>query len=107
MSTRTTATDAGQPAVDGPAAGVAAFVLGREPIRAELFGPDQLRLRAAEVAAASTAVDYRSGRRLLDQIDRDARILRNTHREIAAAAAGGEPIIGAAEWLLDNFHIIK
>src|SRR5215207_9937059 len=106
MTPRSTATEAGQPDGIRPDGVLDGFILSREPIRAALFGPDQLRERAGDVAHAAKGVAYRSGRHLPDQVDRDARVLRAAHRQIAAAAANREPITGAAEWLLDNFHII-
>ncbi len=100
MHIPSTATGGGQPDSAG-------FLQGREPIRGELLGPDQLRQRAAEVARAAALVDYRPGRQLSAQLQRNASTLDNAHRQIAAAAANHESITGAAEWLLDNFHIVS
>src|SRR5690606_5825445 len=32
--------------------------------------------------------------------------LRRAYRTLAAGAAGGVPVNAAAEWLLDNFHLV-
>lgn len=82
------------------------YVFGRDPIRAELFGPERLEAWAAEVAATSKVVNFASGRKLLDNIERDSQSLRDAHHRIASASAAQEPLSGAADWLLDNFHII-
>src|SRR5437764_12076092 len=68
-----------------PATLPGAFAFGRGTIRGELFGPEGLRAWAAEIARASTRVAFTSGRTLLDNIARDSRILREAHRQIAAA----------------------
>ncbi len=106
MTTPTTARMPGSPDAPPPAGQPGGYVLGRGPIRGELLGPDRLRARALEIAAASPAKPSRSGRELLAHIDRDNRILRAAHEQIAAASARREPVTGTAEWLLDNFHII-
>jgi cyclic beta-1,2-glucan synthetase len=41
------------------------------------------------------------------QIDRDEAALQGAHRQITAAYARREAVSGAAEWLLDNFHIVR
>jgi cyclic beta-1,2-glucan synthetase len=84
------------------------YVFGRGPIRGEILGLDRLRARAADIAGASADVGGRvaGAESLLAHLDRDSRILRETHDQITAAYAGREPVTGAAEWLLDNFHII-
>ena len=103
MTTPTTADDPGAAPTIGHAG---PYALSRGPIRGELLGPDHLRARAGEIARASAAKTSNSGRELFDHIDRDARILRTAYEQIAAASAQRERITGAAEWLLDNFHII-
>ncbi len=78
------------------------------PIRAEIFGLQRfaqhgrslgLTHRAAETSAhAATFVP-----RLKDNI----RALRQAHRYIGEQASTGYDISPAAEWLLDNFHLIE
>jgi cyclic beta-1,2-glucan synthetase len=89
-------------------AGKGTFAVCRDPIRGELLGPDRLRAHAAEVARTSADASLRPPRKadLLDQINHDTRALREAHRQIVGRNARREPISGAAEWLLDNFHII-
>ncbi len=84
-----------------------AFALGREPIRAELFGPEGLEARARQIARASARVVHTTGRHLLARLGQDAHTLQAAHERLAAAFAGREPLTGEAEWFLDNYHIIS
>src|SRR6202000_1571191 len=77
------------------------------PIRSELFSLERLEQHAASLAAAQQ-VEPRIGRgkpiapRLYD----NTRVLIQAYREIVKAARNAQPITPAAEWLLDNFHIV-
>ncbi len=78
------------------------------PIRAELFSAEQLE-QFAGALAAEQAVSPRKwgGRRLLPRLRENARSLLRSHREIAAASREASTISPAAEWLLNNFHIVE
>jgi len=45
--------------------------------------------------------------RLLRNLADDARVLRHAYRLLAGDVRRGEPIAPAAEWLLDNFHLVE
>ena len=82
--------------------------LGREePIRAEIFGAERLDAEAARIAAEHKRIARfpRRGlvRRRLEESDSQ---LRAIHASIVAGARGGETISPAAEWFLDNFHLV-
>jgi len=82
--------------------------LGREePIRGEIFGPDRLEIEAERLAAEHREVARfrRRGilRRRLEESDVE---LRAIHESIVAGSRRGEPISPAAEWFLDNFHLV-
>jgi cyclic beta-1,2-glucan synthetase len=85
------------------------YATTRRPIRGEIFGPEGLRLRAVQVAraSASAVLGYGKSGDFFRQIDRDELALHGAHQQITTAYAGRESISGAAEWLLDNFHIIR
>jgi len=78
-----------------------------DPIRAELFGIERLEQHAESLAAAQ-AVMKRSGRgqRLLQRVEHNGRVLRESYRVIANAIREERAITPAAEWLVDNFHVV-
>ncbi len=79
-----------------------------EPIRAELFGIERLEEHAQSLAAAQrVAPASRRGRRLLPRLEDNGRVLLESYRAIAKAIHEERAIIPAAEWLVDNFHIVE
>jgi cyclic beta-1,2-glucan synthetase len=79
-----------------------------EPIRSEIFGVERLEQHAESLARAQR-VDPRPRRRgvaLLTRFEENARILRGAYAALAEAAQREQAISPAAEWLIDNFHII-
>ena len=79
-----------------------------ELIRAELFGIERLEAHAASLAAAQpvalrTASRHSLGARLRD----NESILLSAYRAIAASVGDGRLITPAAEWLLDNYHVVE
>src|SRR5213593_862870 len=78
-----------------------------EPIRAELFGIERLEQHAQSLAAAQRVMsESGQGRRLLPRVLENGRVLRDAHRVIAKAIREGRAIAPAAEWLVDNFHVV-
>ncbi|MFN2384344.1 MAG: glycosyl transferase, partial [Gemmatimonadota bacterium] len=78
-----------------------------EPIRAELFGVERLEQHATTLAAAQTAdLRPRPGYRLLAALEENARILQSAYTALTDAVQRDETISPAAEWLIDNFHIV-
>src|SRR6266487_1240266 len=75
------------------------------PIRAELFGIERLEQHAASLAAAQRVTSGR-GRRLLPRVEDNGRVLRESYRVIANAIREERVITPAAEWLVDNFHVV-
>lgn len=77
------------------------------PIRAELFSVERLEQHAESLAAAQqVAAQPGRGRRLDKRLYDNTRVLTETYRAVVAAAAAHQAITPAAEWLLDNFHIV-
>lgn len=79
-----------------------------EPIRAELFGIDRFREHGQSLARSQTIATrpiavYSVVRRLRD----NAATLANAYVELCEAVAANQPITPAAEWLIDNFHLIE
>src|SRR6476660_2248012 len=73
----------------------------------ELLGIEPLEEHARRLAALLTVSHRRSrGRTELKRLREHTRALRETYTSLADDAARGEPSSPAAEWLLDNFHIV-
>ena len=48
----------------------------------------------------------RRPRRFLPRLQENARVLRRAYLVLAADVRRGKPVAPAAEWLLDNFHLV-
>jgi len=78
-----------------------------EPIRAELFSLERLEQHAESLAAAQTVTSEVSrGRPLIPRVVDNGRVLLESYRLIARAIQEEHAITPAAEWLVDNFHIV-
>ncbi|MBB6251101.1 GH36-type glycosyl hydrolase domain-containing protein [Nitrospirillum iridis] len=78
------------------------------PIRAELFSVERLEDHARSLAAAQ-AVTARAaaGRPLATRLADNAATLLAAHRTLVKAAEAGDAITPAAEWLIDNYHLVE
>ncbi len=77
------------------------------PIRAELFGIELLEQHAESLAAAQQIMDDSGqARPLLPRVEDNGRVLRETYRVTAKAIREERAITPAAEWLVDNFHVV-
>ncbi|MEX2547052.1 MAG: glucoamylase family protein, partial [Chloroflexota bacterium] len=78
-----------------------------EPILAELFSVERLEQHAQTLAAAQTVTDSpRRGRAVRPRIAENGRVLLASYRVLARAIKDERSITPAAEWLVDNFHIV-
>ena len=78
-----------------------------EPIRAELFGIERLEQHAESLALAQQVMgEPGKGRPLLPRVHDNGRVLREAYRLIAEAIREERAIVPAAEWLVDNFHVV-
>ena len=81
---------------------------GEEAIRGELYGSDRLEACLGHLANASRLKPAPAHvRPLLDRFEENCRLLTDAHSRIAAAIERREHFGTDAEWLLDNFHIVK
>ncbi len=79
-----------------------------ELIRAELFSAERLEQHGESLAAAQSVSKRTLGTRALAPRLRDnSRVLLAAHRAIAKAIAEGRAITPAAEWLVDNYHVVE
>jgi len=68
---------------------------------------ERLEQHAQSLAAAQLTTEKPSrGRNLLARVDDNARVLLASYRAIAETVREKKEITPAAEWLLDNFHIV-
>ncbi len=79
-----------------------------EVIRAEIFSAERLEQHAASLAAAQSVTTRPVAVRPLTARLRDNhRALLDAHRAIAKSIAAGGAITPAAEWLVDNYHVVE
>jgi cyclic beta-1,2-glucan synthetase len=76
------------------------------PIRAELFSVERLEQHAESLAAAQRIALKPRHRRLAQRLNENTRILIEAYRTLAKATNERQPITPAAEWFLDNFHLV-
>src|SRR5207249_1958546 len=81
----------------------------QKPLRAELLSIERLEERARALAASFTLArdPRRKARPFFSRLEDNARVLRKAYRVLADDVHGGEFVPPAAEWLLDNFHLIE
>jgi cyclic beta-1,2-glucan synthetase len=78
-----------------------------EPIRAELFSSERLEQHGESLAAAQrVTATPRKGRPLLPRVLDNGRVLLRSYRAIAQAIREERAITPAAEWLVDNYHLV-
>ena len=77
------------------------------PLRAEVFGVEQLGRHALAVARSHRLSPRRSGGRLLARLIDNERVLQETYAALGAAVTREQRTTPASEWLLDNFYLIE
>src|SRR4051812_36093461 len=78
------------------------------PFRDELLGIERLEERSLSLAATLT-IDpnpHRRARNIFPRFNDNTRVLREAYAILADDVRTGQFITSAAEWLLDNFHLI-
>ena len=84
------------------------FAQFEEPIRAELFSAERLEQHAQTLAAAQTVTKNPADEcALVPRVRENGRVLQEAHALIGDAARQQRAITPAAEWLLDNFHVVE
>ncbi|MCX2863272.1 carbohydrate-binding protein [Paucibacter sp. PLA-PC-4] len=78
------------------------------PIRAELFGPQRFAQHGRSLGDTHQATRGGAGAAsFFPRLRSNISVLRQARHYIGAQAASGYDISPAAEWLLDNFHLIE
>ncbi|MEO8074513.1 MAG: hypothetical protein ABI686_14850, partial [Acidobacteriota bacterium] len=79
-----------------------------EPIRAELFSVERLEQFAVWLAGEQKEVfKPKLFPKLLPRLEDNGKVLISAYRSLAEAISDERAISPAAEWLVDNFHIIE
>jgi len=92
----------------GLAKSAASLWYGDEPIREEFFGIERLENHARSLARAQ-AIDSapKRGVSLNDRLADNEHRLRQAFQMTMQGIRAGMPITPAAEWLVDNFHLVE
>ena len=78
------------------------------PVRDELFGEERLMQHARSLAGAQFILERpSSGPSLTARLKDNAHHLLRAYETTVTAAGNGEAITPAAEWLLDNYHLVE
>jgi cyclic beta-1,2-glucan synthetase len=78
------------------------------PIRAELFSVERLEEHARSLAAAQAITPGERDRpSLAKRLAENEAVLVAAYRDVAEAVDMGAAITPAAEWLIDNFHVVE
>ena len=78
-----------------------------QPVRAELFSVERLEQYAQTLAADHNVVRKKGRAQLLPRLESNGRKLVAAYRVLVEAIRNGRTISPAAEWLVDNFHIVE
>jgi cyclic beta-1,2-glucan synthetase len=79
-----------------------------EPIRAELYSIEHLEQFAAQLAAEhQVSREPERGQQLLPRLEENGRKLIAAYRSLGLAISNERTISPAADWLVDNFHIVE
>ena len=78
-----------------------------QPVRAEIFSVERLEQYAQTLAAQHQTVTKKGRAQLLPRLEDNGRKLVAAYRTLVEAIRNGRTISPAAEWLVDNFHIVE
>src|SRR4026208_1393808 len=78
-----------------------------KPFQAEFFSVERLEQYAQTLAAEHKTVTRKGRALLLPRLAENGRILEGAYRALVEALRQGRAISPAAEWLVDNYHIVE
>ena len=91
-----------------PKAPAPGFAHPDELIRSELFSVERLEQHGETLAVAQRVTDHPGrGRPIAARVSDNGRALLEAYRDIAGAIREERAITPAAEWLVDNFHVVE
>ena len=92
--------------VQSPASSSPFATGAQDPIRADLWSPERLEEHAESIARQRVLPRGKTGRRLSPRVRDSGRVLLQCYRDIAAVIRDEGATTPAAEWFVDNFHIV-
>ncbi len=78
-----------------------------QPVRAEIYSVERLEQYGRKLAAEHKTVTKKARAQLLPRLEDNGRKLVTAYRSLVEAIRTGRAISPAAEWLVDNFHIVE
>ncbi|MBC8031114.1 MAG: hypothetical protein H7Z16_13450 [Pyrinomonadaceae bacterium] len=87
--------------------GKAAGYAEEQPVRAEIFSVERLEQYAQTLAAEHETITKKGRAQLLPRLEDNGRKLVGAYRILVETIRNGHAISPAAEWLIDNFHIVE
>jgi cyclic beta-1,2-glucan synthetase len=79
----------------------------QKPFQAEFFSVERLEQFAQSLAATHKTVTRKGRAQLLPRLEDNGRKLEAAYRALVEALREGRAISPAAEWLVDNYHIVE
>src|SRR4030095_11084568 len=77
------------------------------PLRAEIFSVERLEQFAQTIATEHKTVIRKGHAQLLPRLKDNARKLEGAYKTLVEAVSEAQAISPAAEWLVDNYHIVE
>src|SRR3954451_25449592 len=78
-----------------------------KPFQAEFFSVERLEQYALTLAAEHKTVTRKGRAQLLPRLEDNGRKLEAAYKALVEALRDGRAISPAAEWLVDNYHIVE
>jgi cyclic beta-1,2-glucan synthetase len=78
-----------------------------KPFQAEFFSVERLEQYAQTLATDHKTVTRKGRAQLLPRVEDNGRRLEAVYKALVEAIRTGRPISPAAEWLVDNYHIVE
>src|SRR5690349_10271827 len=78
-----------------------------KPFQAEFYSVERLEQFAQTIAAEHKIVTRKGRAQLLPRLAENGRILESAYKALVEALRQGRAISPAAEWLVDNYHIVE
>ncbi len=83
-------------------------LLSQDPVREEIFSVERLEQYATHLALELSVNEKPSrGRSLLPALKKNAHKLMSSYQSLAAAIRSKQEVSPAAEWFVDNFHLVE